>query len=84
MGALRAAVEVRFSEGCVTRLEDTMLGVCFYGNWRALTRGSLAGVARMWMSLKKGADLTQVKVKPRVYAVRRVSGLKSMLSYSAC
>ena len=71
VGALRVAVEVGLPEGCVAELEEILLGECFDAFRRALTGETPARVAPMRVTLKRGADLTQVEVKPRVYPSER-------------
>ena len=65
--ALRVAVKVGLPEGCVAELENVVLGECFDTFRRALTGETPARVAPMRVTLKQGADLSQVKAKPRVY-----------------
>ena len=67
VGALRVAVEVGLPEGCVAELEEIVLGECFDAFRRTLTGQTPARVAPMRVTLKQGADLSQVKAKPRVY-----------------
>ena len=67
VGACRVAVEVGFPEGCVAELEEIVLGECFDAFRRALTGKTPARMAPMGVTLKQEADLTQVRVKPRVY-----------------
>ena len=65
--ALHVAVEVGWPEGCVAEIEEIVLGECFDAFRRALTGETPARVAPMRVTLKQGADLSQVKAKPRVY-----------------
>ena len=76
VGALRVAVEVGLPEGCVAELEDILLGECFDAFRRALTSETPACVAPMQVTVKQGADLTQVKAKPRVYPPEKSAWLK--------
>ena len=76
VGALRVAVEVRLPEGCVTELEEILLGECFEAFRRALTGETPVRVAPMRVTLKQGADLSQVKAKPRVYPSEKSAWLK--------
>ena len=48
-------------------LEGIVLGECFDAFQRALAGETPAHVAPMWVTMKQGADLTQVKAKPRVF-----------------
>ena len=76
VGALRVAVEVGLPEGCVAELEEIVLGECFDAFRRALTGETPARVAPMRVTLKQGADLSQVKAKPRVYPPEKSAWLK--------
>ena len=76
VGALRVAVKVELPEGCVAELEEIMMGECFDAFRRALTGETPARMAPMWVTLKQGADLTQVKAKPRVYPPEKGALLK--------
>ena len=76
MGALRMAVEVGSPERYVAELEDIVLGECFGAFRRALTGETPACVAPMRMTLKQGADLSQVKTKPRVYPPEKSTWLE--------
>ena len=76
MGALHVAVEVGLPEGLVAELEEIMLGECFDAFWRALTGETPACVAPMRVTRKQGANLTQVKAKPRVYRPEKSAWLK--------
>ena len=75
-GALRVAVEVGLPEGYVAELEEIVLGECFDAFRRALTGETPAHVAPMRVTLKQGADLSQVKAKPRVYPPEKSACLK--------
>ena len=74
--ALRVAVEVGLPEGCMAELEEIVLGECFNAFRRAFTGEPPACVAPMRVTLKQGADLTQVKAKQRVYPHGRSTWLK--------
>ena len=76
VGALRVAVEVGLPERCVAELEEIVLGECFDAFRRALTGETPAHVAPMRVTLKQGADLSQVKVKPPVYPPEKSAWLK--------
>ena len=65
VGALRVAVEAGLP---VVELEETVLGEYFDAFRMALTGETPTSVAPMRVMLKQGADLTQVKAKPRVYS----------------
>ena len=78
MGALRVAVEVGLPEGCVAELEAIVLGECFDAFRRALTGETPARVAPMRVTPKQGADLSQVKAKPRVYPPEKSTWLKEL------
>ena len=67
VAALRVAVEVGLPEGCVAELEEIVLGECFDAFRWALMGETPARVAPMRVTLKQGADLSQVKAKLRVY-----------------
>ena len=75
VGDLRVAVEVGLPEGCVADQEDILLE-SLDAFWRALTNETPARVAPMRVRLKQGADLTQVKAKPRVYPPEKSAWLK--------
>ena len=74
--ALRVTVEVGLPERCMTELEEIVLGECFDAFRRALTGETPARVAAMRVTLKQGADLTQVDAKPRVYPPEKCACLK--------
>ena len=76
VGALRVAVEVGLSGGCVAELEEIVLGECFDPFRGALTSETPACVAPMRVTLKQSADLSQVKAKPRVYPPEKNARLK--------
>ena len=76
VGALRVAVEVGLPKRCVAELEEIVLGECFDAFRRALTGETPACVAPMRVTLKQGADLSQVKAKPRVYPPEKSAWLK--------
>ena len=76
VGALRMAVEVGLPEGCVAELEEIVLLECFDAFRRALTGETSARVAPMRVTLKQGADLSQVKAKRRVYPPEKSAWLK--------
>ena len=59
-GALCAAVEAGLSERYVAELEEIVLGECFGAFRRALTGEPPARVEPMRVTLKQGADLSQV------------------------
>ena len=62
VGALRVAAEAGLPEGCVAELEEIVLGDCFDAVRSALADETPARVAPMRVTLKKGADLSQVCV----------------------
>ena len=64
-------MEVRLPEGCVAELEEIVLGGCFDAFRRALTGKTSARVAPMRVTLKQGADLTQLKARSRVYPLEK-------------
>ena len=76
VGALRVAVEIGLPERCVAELEEIVLGEYFDAFRRALTGETPARVAPMRVTLKQGADLSQVKVKPPVYPPEKSAWLK--------
>ena len=76
VSALRVTVEVGLPEGCVAELEEIVLGECFDAFRRALMGETPARVAPMRVTLKQGADLSQVKAKPRVYPPEKSAWLK--------
>ena len=67
VGALRVAVEVGLPEGYVAELDEIVLGKCFDPFRRAFTGETPTHVTPKRVTLKQGADLQQVKAKPRVY-----------------
>ena len=82
VGAFCVAVEVGLPEGCVAELEEIILGECFDAFRRALTGETPARVAPMRVTLEQGADLSQVKAKPRVCPPEKSAWLKEHLSCS--
>ena len=76
VGSLRMVVEVGLPEGCVAELEKIVLGECVDTFRRALTDEAPARVAPTRVTLKQGADLTQVKAKLRVYPLEKSTWLK--------
>ena len=76
VSALRVAVDFGLPEGCVGDLEEIVLGECFDAFRRALTGERPARVVPMRVTLKQGADLLQVKAKPRVYPPGKSAWLK--------
>ena len=53
-----------------------MVRDCFDAFWRALTGETPTRVAPMWVTLKQGADLSQVKAKPRASPLEKSARLK--------
>ena len=76
VGALRVAVEVGLPENCVAELDEIVLEECFDAFRRALTGETPSRVAPMRVTLQQGVDLTQVKVKSRVYPPEKSARLK--------
>ena len=73
VGDLRVAVEVGLPEGCVAELEEIVLRECFDAFRRALTGETPARVALMRVKLKQGADLSQVRARPRVSPSEKIA-----------
>ena len=76
VGALHVAVEVGLPDMCMVELEEIVLGECFDAFRRALTGEMPARVAPMRVTLRQGADLMQVKSRPRVYPSEKSTWLK--------
>ena len=76
VGAFRVAMEVGLPEGCMADLEEIMTRGCFDAFRRVLTGKTPTRVAPMRVMLKQGADLSQVKAKPRVYRLEKSPWLK--------
>ena len=70
------AMGLGLPEGCVAELEEIVLGECFDAFRRALASETPVRVVHMWVTLKQGTDLTQVKAKPRVYSPKKSVWLK--------
>ena len=75
-GALRVAVEVGLPKSCVAEKKEIVLEECFHAFWKTLAGETPARVALMRVTLKQGADLSQVKAKPRVYPPEKSAWLK--------
>ena len=76
VGALHAAVQVGLPEAYVHEVKERGLGQCFGAFRRALTGEPPARVEPMLIMLKQGADLSEVKAKPRRYPPDRSAHLR--------